>query len=193
VAGRLILLVRRTAPLTYPDPDLDLAQTLQNRIIAGVKAGNVYRPSPQPPTPDGHGSHEVFIATLEKAVAEAETLNERCRQEAVTAVERVESLEAKIATLERTVTEAEALTAKWREEAATAAKRVEALEANIAALEEAVTEAEGVAEQHRRDAKVAAKRVDSLVAELFEMTSEHVEMSTRIAEHAAGTRRIDSV
>ena len=142
--------------------DPDLAQTLQNRIIAGLKAGRVdSEPLKQLHRPDGHhslGDLEVYIATLEKAVAEAEVLSER-----------------------------------WRQEAETAVKRVESLDANIAALEKAVTEAEAVAEQRRQDAKVATKRADVLVAELFEVTSEHIEMSTRIAKQAAGTTRVDSV
>ena len=60
-------------------------------------------------------------------------------------------------------------------------KRVASLEANVAALQEAITEAEAIAEQRRQEAKVAAKRADDLLAELFEMTSEHVEMSRWIA------------
>lgn len=171
--------------LTYPD----LAQTLQNRIIASVKAGNVPRHPVQ--LPDRDGNQEVYIATLEKAFAEAQALSEGWRQEAETTVKRVEGLEANLAALEKAIAEAEALTEKWRDEAATVTKRVEALEANIAALEGAVTEAQAEAEKHRQDAKLAAKRVDDLVAELFELTSEHVEISTRSQSRPAGTTRID--
>jgi chromosome segregation ATPase len=179
------------------DPDPDLAQTLQNRIIAGLKAGRVdSEPLKQLHRPDGHhslGDLEVYIATLEKAVAEAEVLSERWRQEAETAVKRVEPLEANIAALEKALAEAEVLSERWRQEAETAVKRVETLDANITELEEAVTKAEAVAEQQRQDAKVATKRADDLVAELFEVTSEHIEMSTRIAEQAAKATRADSV
>jgi hypothetical protein len=172
--------------LTYPD----LAQILHNRIIAALKTGRVASDSLKQPQ---RSDVEFYIATLEKAVAEAEVRSERWRQQAERAVKRVESLEVQIATLEQAVTEAEVLSEQWRQEAETAVKRVESLEANIAALEEAVTEAQAVAEQRRQDAKVAAKRVDDLLAELFEMTSEHVEMSTRIAEQAAGTTRVHLV
>ena len=64
-------------------------------------------------------------------------------------------------------------------------------EANVAALQEAITEAEAIAEQRRQEAKVAAKRADDLLAELFEMTSEHVEMSR--FERPPGTTKFNSV
>jgi hypothetical protein len=123
--------------LTYPD----FALILQNRIIAGLRAGRVISDSLKQPQ---RADLEVYVATLEKAVAEAEVQSEQ-----------------------------------WRQVAEAAGKRVESLEANITALEEAVTEAEAVAEQRRQDAKVAAKRADDHLAELFEMTSEHVEMSSQ--------------
>ena len=90
-------------------------------------------------------------------------------------------LEVYVATLEKAVAEAEARSERWRQEADAAFKRVASLEANVAALQEAITEAEAIAEQRRQEAKVAAKRADDLLAELFEMTSEHVEMSRWIA------------
>jgi hypothetical protein len=124
----------------------DLAQILQNRIVTGLRAVRVASDSlNQPPRPD----LEVYVATLEKAVAEAEARSER-----------------------------------WRQEADGAVKRVASLEANVAALQEAITEAEAIAEQRRQEGK---KRADDFLAELFEMTSEHVEMSRCIAERAAGT------
>ena len=82
-----------------------------------------------------------------------------------------------LAALEKAVAEAEVRSERWRQEADAAFKRVASLEANVAALLEAITEAEAMAEQRRQEAKVAAKRADGLLAELFEMTSERVEMS----------------
>ena len=38
---------------------------------------------------------------------------------------------------------------------------------------------------------MAAKRADDFLAELFEMTSDHVEMSKWIAERAAGTKKFN--
>jgi DNA-binding protein H-NS len=119
--------------LTYPD----LAQALQARILADLKAGTMADTPRNRPFPDGRhkvGALEAHIATLEKAVAKAEALGEQRRQEAETAAQRVEALEAHIATLEQAVTKAEALGEQRRQEAATAAKWVEALEANIATL-----------------------------------------------------------
>ena len=116
----------------------DLTQILQNRINAGLRAGRVASASlKQPQRPD----LEVYVAALEKAVAEAEVRSER-----------------------------------WRQEADAAVKRVEA-----------------IAKQRRQEAKVAAKRADNLLAELFEMTSEHVEMSKWIAERPPGTTKFNSV
>ena len=133
----------------------DLAQILQNRIIASLRAGRVASDSlKQPQRPD----LEVYVAALEKAVAEAEVRSER-----------------------------------WRQEADAAVKRVASLEANVAALQEAITEAEAIAEQRRQEAKVAAKRADDLLAELFEMTSEHVEMSRWIAGRPPGATKFSSV
>jgi hypothetical protein len=130
----------------------DLAQILQNRIVTGLRAVRVASDSlNQPPRPD----LEVYVATLEKAVAEAEARSER-----------------------------------WRQEADGAVKRVASLEANVAALQEAITEAEAIAEQRRQEGK---KRADDFLAELFEMTSEHVEMSRCIAERAAGTKKFNLV
>jgi len=64
----------------------DLAQILQNRIVTGLRAVRVASDSlNQPQRPD----LEVYVATLEKAVAEAEARSERWRQEADRAVKRV--------------------------------------------------------------------------------------------------------
>ena len=135
----------------------DLTQILQRRIDAGLRAGRLASASlKQPQRPD----LEVYVAALEKAVAEAEVRSER-----------------------------------WRQEADAAVKRVASLEANVTALREAITEAEAIAiaEQQRQEAKVAAKRADNLLAELFEITSEHVELSRWIAERPPGTTKSNSV
>jgi chromosome segregation ATPase len=146
-----ILETEECGAVTY----LDLAQILQNRIIAGLRAERVTSDSLKQPR---KADLEVYVATLEKAVAEAEVRSEQ-----------------------------------WRQEAEAAVKRVESLEANIAALKEAVSEAEAIAEQRRQEAKLAAKRVDDLLAEIFEMTSELVEMSRRIAEQPERPRRVEVV
>ena len=59
----------------------------------------------QPQRPD----LEVYVAALEKAVAETEVRSERWRQEADAAVKRVASLEANVAALQEAITEAEAI------------------------------------------------------------------------------------
>ena len=100
----------------------------------------------------------------------------------------VENLELCIAALQDAVAEAESLSEQWREKAETAITRVEALESNFAGLERALANAEALGEKWRQDAKMATKRADDLVAELFEVTSEHVEMSMRTARQAAGRR-----
>lgn len=163
-------------PLTYSNPDL--AQTLQNRIIASLKAGSVdSAPLKQLQRPDAYrdvGDLEVYFATLEKALAETNVVGEQWRQAAQTAAERVESLEAEIATLKQALVDAEVLSKRWRQAAETAVERIGSLEANIASLEDAITESQTVAEQRGQDAKAAARRIDDLVADLFELTNEHV-------------------
>jgi hypothetical protein len=106
----------------------DLAQILQNRIIAGLRAGRVASDSlKQPQRPD----LEVYVAALEKAVAEAEVRSERWRQEADAAVKRVASLEANVAALQEAITEAEAIAEQRRQEAKVAAKRADDLLAEL--------------------------------------------------------------
>jgi len=102
-------------------------------------------------------------------------------------------LEVYVAALEKAVAEAEVRSERWRQEADAAVKRVASLEANVTALQEAITEAGAIAEQQRQEAKVAAKRADNLLAELFEITSEHVELSRWIAERPPGTTKSNSV
>ena len=82
-----------------------------------------------------------------------------------------------LAALEKAVAEAEVRSERWRPEADAALKRVAARQHWLPGTQEAIAEAEAIAEQRRQEAKVAAKRADGLLAELFEMTSERVEMS----------------
>ena len=81
----------------------------------------------QPQRPD----LEVYVAALEKAVAEAEVRSERWRQEADAAVKRVASLEANVAALQEAITEAEAIAEQRRQEAKVAAKRADDLLAEL--------------------------------------------------------------
>ncbi len=175
--------------MTSPDPDL--AQTLQNRIIAGLKAGRVdSAPLKQLQRPDpyrGGRDAEVYLATLESALAEVNILSEHWRQAAETATKRVDSLEAEIVTLEQALADADVVSNRWRQAAETAVERIGSLETNIAALEEAITEAQALAEKRGQDAKVAAKRADALLAELFELTSEHVNKPVNV--YAGRTHR----
>ena len=64
-------------------------------------------------------------------MAKAEVLGERRRQEAETAVKRMEALEAHISRLEEAVAKAEALGEQRRQEAQTAAKRADDLLAEL--------------------------------------------------------------
>ena len=100
----------------------DLTQILQRRIDAGLRAGRVASASlKQPQRPD----LEVYVAALEKAVAEAEVRSERWRQEADAAVKRVASLEANVTALQEAITEAEAIAEQRRQEVKVAAKRAD--------------------------------------------------------------------
>ena len=175
--------------MPYPD----LTEALQARILADLKAEKV---GPAPPNRldpgESHrvGALEAHIATLEEAMAKAETLGEQRRQEAETAFKRVEVLEAQIATLEEAVGKAEALGEQRRQEVATEVQRTEALEAQIVTLEEAVAKAETLGEQRRQQAETVVKRADDLVAELVEITSELIEMSKRMAEQTTATDKL---
>ena len=164
----------------------DMAQVLQARILADLKAGEVTdAPRNRPDEPRGVGALEALIATLEKALAKAEAMGEQRRHEAESAAKRVEALELKIATLADALTKAQAASEQRCQEVERSARRVEALEANIAVLEETVTKAEAMGEQRRQEAQVATKRANDLVAEVVEMTSELAEMSRRMAEQTA--------
>jgi DNA-binding protein H-NS len=109
--------------LTYPD----LAQALQARILANLKAGK----GADTDEPRGVGDLEFYIATLEKAVAKADALGEQRRQEAERAAKQVKDLEAKIATLEEAITKAEAVGEQRRQEARADTKRANDLVAEL--------------------------------------------------------------
>ncbi len=115
-------------------PCPDLAEALQARILADLKARQVGHTPRNRPDPDECGrveALEAHIATLEEAMAKAEALGERRRQEAETAATRMGALEAHIARLEEAVAKAEALAEQRRHEATTAAKRADDLVAEL--------------------------------------------------------------
>jgi hypothetical protein len=75
------------ARLSYPD----LAEALQARMLADLKAGQFDHPPRNRPAPDECRrvkALEAHIATLEEAVAKAEALGEQRRREAETAAKR---------------------------------------------------------------------------------------------------------
>jgi predicted nucleic acid-binding Zn-ribbon protein len=155
--------------LTCPD----IAEILQNQIIAALKSRKAASEPFQPP----QIAHlDLYMDALEKIAAEAEVRSERWRQEAEAELKRAEFLETKVAALEQAVKESDVRSEQWREEAETAARIVASLQTNIAALNEDLTEAKTTAERWRHEAKDAAKRASDLVAELYELTCEHVEM-----------------
>jgi chromosome segregation ATPase len=154
--------------LTCPD----IAEILQNQIIAALKSRKVASDTFQRPQIPGF---DLYMVALEKIAVEAE-VHERWRQKAEAELKRAESLETKVAALEQAVREGEVRSEQWREQAETAAKMVASLQTNIAALKEDLTEAKTIAERWRYEAKDAAKRASDLVAELYELTCEHVEM-----------------
>ena len=156
---------RRGWRLTCPD----IAEILQNQIIAALKSRKVAsEPFQRPQVPD----FDLYMDALEKIATEAEVR----RQEAETQLKRSVSLETKLAALEQAVKEGEVRSEQWREQAETAAEIVASLQTNIAALQEDLTEAKTIAERWRHEAKDAAKRANDLLAELYELTCEHVEM-----------------
>lgn len=116
--------------MTYPD----LAEVLQARILADLKARQVgHTPRNRPDADECRRVEtlEAHIATLEEALAKAEVLGERRRQEAETAAKRMEALEAHISRLEEAVAKAEALGEQRRQEAQAAAKRADDLLAEL--------------------------------------------------------------
>ena len=76
--------------MTYPD----LAEALQARIIVDQIAEKDAHTPRKRPEPNERRALETHIATLEKAVANAEALGEQRRQEAQLAAKRVEGLVA---------------------------------------------------------------------------------------------------
>jgi hypothetical protein len=151
--------------LTCPD----IAEILQGQIFAALKSRKVASELPD---------FDLYMDALEKIAAEAEVRSERWRKEAEAELKRAESLETKVAALEQVVKESEVRSEQWRERAETAAEIAASLQSNIAALKEDLTEAKTktIAERWRHEAKDGAKRANDLVAELYELTSEHVEM-----------------
>jgi DNA repair exonuclease SbcCD ATPase subunit len=112
--------------------DSDIAQALQARILANLKAGKVTdMPGHRPGDPCGAGALEVHIAALEKAVADAEALGEQRRQQAENAAKRIEALEARIAGFEEVVAKAEAEAEARRQEAEAATERANNLMAEL--------------------------------------------------------------
>jgi hypothetical protein len=115
-------------------PHSDIAEFLQARIVADLKAELAAHAPGERPDPDERrriAALEAQIASLVEAVASARTLGEQRRQEAEAAARRVDVLEAHIATLEKAVAEAEALGERRREEAEIAVKRADYLVAEL--------------------------------------------------------------
>ena len=143
--------------MPYPD----LAQALQARILADLKAetaGHTPRNRPDPHERRTVGALEAQIATLEEAVTKAEALGEQRRREAEMAARRVGALEAKIVTLEKAGAKAEALGEQRRREAETAAKQADDLVAELIAMtSELVEVSKRMAEQAAATEKVRAE------------------------------------
>jgi len=105
----------------------DIAEILQNQIIAAIKSRKVAsEPFQRPQVPD----LDVYMAALEKVAAEAEIRSERCRQQAEAVVKRAESSEAKVVSLEQAIIEGKVRTEQWREQTEAAAKLVKAQQEN---------------------------------------------------------------
>jgi DNA repair exonuclease SbcCD ATPase subunit len=112
--------------------DSDIAQALQARILANLKAGKMTdMPAHRPGDPCGAGALEAHIAALEKAVADAEALGEQRRQEAEAAAKRIEALETRIVGFEAAVAKAEAEAQARRQEAQAATERANNLVAEL--------------------------------------------------------------
>jgi t-SNARE complex subunit (syntaxin) len=73
------------------------------------------------------------------------------RQEAETAVKRVEALEAHIVTLKEALANAEAVGGHWRQQAETAAKRVDDLVADLVDISKRMTEQTAAMDKLRVD------------------------------------------
>jgi len=115
--------------------DRDLAQALQDRILADQKAEKTAdMPGDRPDDPRRVEALEAQIAAMEKAVADAEALGERRRQEAESAAKRVEALEARIATLEEALTKTAGEAEQRRRESRLANERANGLVAELVEL-----------------------------------------------------------
>src|SRR5262249_18764931 len=166
----------------------DLAETLQARIRTDLEAETA-----SPATRRHQDPHERRtiatlqgqIAALEEAIAQAEILCERRRQEADAATKRVEALKPHIATLEQAAAKSEALAEQSRRQAQATAERVEALEAQVATLQDVLARTESLAERWQQQAKAADDRAEELVASL-------VAMSKRMAEQTAALEKVRS-
>ena len=150
--------------MPYPDFAETLQARIQARILADLKAEKVGHPLRNCPDPTERrtvGMLEAKIAALEEAVAKAEALGERRRQEAEAASKRVEAAEAAIAKLEKAVAKAEAQGEQWRREAQTTAKRADDLVAEIVQMtSEFVEMSKRIAEQTAATEKVRAELDD---------------------------------
>ncbi len=109
--------------------------------------------------------------------------------------EAVREVEADIAILilEGPAAEAETKVEKQRQEIVTATNTIADLEVQIGTLRDAVAKAEALGEQRRQEAVAACKRADNLVTDVFELTSELVEMRKRIASRGSIARENESV
>jgi chromosome segregation ATPase len=124
---------KRIARLPYPY----IAEALQARILADVKAEKVGDTPRSRPEPDPYArirALEAHTATLEEAVSKTEALSQQRPEEADTAAKRIEALEAYIAKLEETIARTEALGEQRRQEAQIANKRTDDLVAEVVAM-----------------------------------------------------------
>jgi len=147
-------------------PYQDLAEVLQARIVADLKATNVGHASRNRAHPDERrtvGVLEARIAMLEENLAKAEALGEQRRHEAETAAKRVAALQADIARLEEALAKAETVGEQRRHEAETATKQADGLLAELVEMtKEFVAMTKQIAEQKRcpRCANVVTSAVD---------------------------------
>jgi chromosome segregation ATPase len=115
-------------------PHSDIAEFLQARIVADLKAELAAHAPAKSPDPDERtriAALEAQIATLVEAATAARTIGEQRRHEAETAAKRIEVLEAQVATLEKAVAMAEAMGEQRRQEAEVAVKRADYLVAEL--------------------------------------------------------------
>jgi len=121
---------KEDSPVTYPD----FAEALQARICADIEAEELPHTARKSLDADERrkvGILEVRIATLEKAVAKAEALDEQRQQEAETASKRIALLETHNSALREAVAKAELLSEQRLQEVRKAAKRADDLVAEL--------------------------------------------------------------